>query len=195
MVLSKRERMLAIVSVLVLGALAVNEFVVTPLTKRREAAANQRVELEAQLVEAQTLLDQRRLLERRWRPLLSGDLRTDADAELRMARALNEWARQTRLALTSVKPDRTASAKGMKEITFVVAGRGPLNAVASFLHRVETAEMPLKIIEMQLGSTGESGDNISLQLRLSTVYLGAGQKPAERPLQRKQEANDEDLLL
>lgn len=187
--------MLAIATVLVLGALAANTLVVDPLMDRRQETASQRLELEVRLVEAQTLFDQRRLLERRWKNLLSEDLRTDADAELRVARALDEWARQARLTLTSRQPDRTASAKGMREITFVVAGRGALDAVASFLHRVETADMPLKIIEMQLGSTGESGDNISLQLRLSTIYLGAGQRPVERPSQRKQEAHDEDVLL
>ena len=39
------------------------------------------------------------------------------------------------------------SEKGMNEITFVVAGRGTLEAVASFLYRVETAELPVKVDE------------------------------------------------
>lgn len=196
MVLSKRERILALATVLVLGVLALNTIIVDPLITQRRQTADDKLELEAQIAEAQGLFDRRKMLERKWKGLLSEGLRNDADAESRVARALNEWSRQTRLTLTSVKPERTTSDKGMNEITFVLAGRGTLEAVASFLYKVETAELPVKVTGLQLGSTGESGDVMSLQLRISAVYLGAPQKASETPSQPAQpEANHEPEVL
>lgn len=196
MVLSKRERILALATIIVLGALALNTIVITPLFDRRRQTNNARLELEAQIVEAQNMFERRRILERKWKKLLPADMRSDADTESRVARTLNEWSRQTSLTLTSVKPEHSTAEKGMNEITFVLAGRGGLDAVASFLYRVETSELPVKVTDMQLGSTSESGDNMSLQLRLSAVYPGNPAKASENPTQNQQpEANHEEQLL
>jgi chemotaxis response regulator CheB len=183
-------------TIVVLGTLALNTIIITPLSDRRRQTANAKLELEAQIVEAQNMFERRRLLERKWKGLLPAGMRSDADTESRVARALNEWSRQTRLTLTSVKPERSTAEKGMNEITLVLAGRGGLEAVASFLYRVETSELPVKVTDMQLGSTSESGDNMSLQLRLSTVYPGNPTKASENSSQNQQpEANHEEQLL
>lgn len=196
MVLSKRERILAMATILILGALALNAVILNPLANRREQTTNEKLELEAQVAEAQNLFERRWMLERKWKGLLSEGMRSDADAESRVARALNEWSRQTRLTLTSVKPERSTTDKGMNEITFVMAGRGGLEAVAAFLYRIETSELPVKVTDMQLGSTSESGDNMSLQLRLSAVYPGERSKASEKtPQKQLPEANDDEQLL
>ncbi len=196
MVLSKQERILVIVTVLVLGAWAVNAAVITPLGRMRRQTTNEKLELESQLSQAQNTFDRRKLLERKWKGLLSEGMQSDADAESRIARALNEWSRQTGLALSSMKPERTVTDKGMNEVVFVIAGEGSLEGVASFLYRVETAELPVKVTSMQLGSSSESGNSMSLQLRLSAIYAGASQqKIAEKPSQKQPETNDEEQLF
>lgn len=196
MVLSKRERLIALVTLLVVGAFVLDRFVLAPGWRRLQATESQKQELRAQVVEAQNLFERRGMLERKWKTMLSDGLRNDADAESRIARALDEWAADTRLTLTSVKPDRVAGDKGLKEMTFMVAGRGRIDAVARFLYKVETAEMPIKVKDMQLGSAGESGDSMSLQLTLSALYLGAAPKPSQEPSQsKKQEADNEEKLL
>jgi NhaP-type Na+/H+ or K+/H+ antiporter len=196
MVLSKRERILAIAMIVVVGGLVLNTFIVNPLAARREATANEKLELEAQVVEAQNVFAKRKNLERRWKSLLTEESQNDTGSESRIARALTEWSRQTRLNVTSVKPDRTTSDKGVNETTFVLAGRGSLDAVASFLYRVETSELPVKVVDMQLGSSSESGDSMSLQLRLSAISLNSASKTLEKPsLKQPSEANDEEQLL
>lgn len=196
MVLSKRERILAIATIAVLGALAIYAIADKMLLKPREKTTNEKLELEARLADAQNVFAKRKNLERRWKGLLSAEAQGDAGAESRVARALNEWSRQTRLTLSSVKPERSSTDKGLNEITFVVAGRGSLEAVTSFLYRVETAELPVKVTDIQLGSSSESGDSMSLQLRLSAIYVGEPPKASEKSSQKQQpEANHEDELL
>jgi hypothetical protein len=43
-------------------------------------------------------------------------------------------------------------------------------AVSRFLWRVETAKVPIRVKEMQLGSRKEGADDLTLTLRLSTLY-------------------------
>jgi len=196
MMLSKRERMLAIATAVVVTALVVNELVVKRVGARLEQVESHKQQLLAELNEAQSLLERRRLLERKWRMMLSDGLRSGAEAESRVARALDEWAGATRLTLTSLKPERVAGDKGLKEISFTVAGRGSLNAVAGFLYRVETAELPVKVRRMGLGLASESTDNMSLELVVSALYLGdAGQPSADPPPTQQQEVNDEEPSL
>ena len=196
MVLSKRERIILIAAVVVVGALVADKFVLTPVMDKLEQTETHKLQLLAELNEAHNLFERRRLMERKWRTMLSDGLRSAAEAESRIARALDGWSGQAGLALSSVKPDRVASTQGLQEMTFTVAGRGSLYAVAQFLWHVETASLPIKVKDMQLGSTSEAGDSMSLQLRLSALYLGAKEKPFERqpPRQEQPEANDEALL-
>ncbi len=197
MVLSQRERIVALLALLVVGALVADALVVGPVLRRLRAVENHKQQLLAQLNEAQGLFERRRLMERKWKTMLSDGLQDEAEAESRLVRALDKWSQETRLALTSVKPERVASDKGLNEMTFVVAGQGGMNAVARFLWQVETAELPVKVKDMQLGlASSETGDSMSLELRLSALYLGAGHAPVEKPSRpQPQEANDEEPLL
>jgi Tfp pilus assembly protein PilO len=195
--LSKRERMIVLMTIVVVGALVGDKFVVAPLLNRLRELQSQRQQSLDKVAKAKNLFAQKQQYERRNKTLLIEDLRSDAEAESSVARALDKWSEDARLTLTSVKPDRVASDKGLKEIIFVVAGKGSLDAVAWFLYQVEISELPIKVKYMQLGSTSESGDSMSLELRLSALYVAsAGEKPSPKQSQPKQrEKNNEDQLL
>jgi hypothetical protein len=192
--LSKRERMIVLVTILSVGALVADRFVRAPLANRLSALKSERDKAVAEVEHAKVLFQQSQQVQRKTRE--SGGLKQDAEAESSVAKALDQWAAQARLTLTSVKPDRMAGDKGVKEILFVVAGKGSLDAVAWFLYQVETSQLPIKVKYVQLGSASEAGDSMSLELRLSTLYLAADEKPSSQPSQpRPTEKNDEEQLL
>ena len=192
MVLSKRERMILITAIAAVVMLVADKFVIGPISERREVTKTQKLELEAELENARILFTRRKLMERKWKTLLSDGLRNDAEAESKIARALDEWSKNAMLTLSSVKPERVASDKGLKEMTFVVAGMGTLESVSRFLWQIETAPMPIKVMDMQVGSTNETGQSMSLQLRLSALCLGSKPKVSQNEQQEElQEINDE----
>ena len=193
MVLSKRERMILIAAIAAVVMLVADKFVVGPISERREATKTQKLELQTQLENAQILFSRRKLMERKWKTLLSDGLQNDAEAESKIARALDEWSKETMLTLNSVKPERVASDKGLKEMTFVVAGMGTLESVSRFLWQIETTPIPIKVMDMQIGSTNETGQNMSMQLRLSALCLGARQQPQNELQEGAQEINDEEI--
>lgn len=192
MVLSKRERMILIAAILAVVMLVADKFIVGPIGTRREQIKAQKLSLQTELENAQILFSRQKLMERKWKALLSDGLQNDTEAESKIARALDEWSRSARLTLSSVKPERVASDKGLKEMTFVVAGTGTLEAVSRFLWQIETASMPIKVMDMQIGSTNETGQSMSLQLRLSALCLDSQQKASQNePQEELQEINDE----
>ena len=189
--LTKRERIIAILAVAAVGFLVANKFLVGPVTGKLQELETQKSQLRIELDEAQNLFRKRRVLEKRWKTALSEGLQNEVEAEIKVGRAINEWSNEARLTLSSVKPERVASDKGLKEMTFVVVGTGSLDAVTQFLWKIETATLPIKVKDMQLGSSNESGQSMSVQLRLSALCLGKDQKPTEN--NPPQEVNDEQI--
>ncbi len=191
MVLTKRERIILIVTLLCVGLLIVSKFVVDPAQARLDEMEAQRQQLQGDLEEAQMLLGNRGTMQRKWNTLVADGLRNDAEAESKVLSDLGEWADNAGLSLSSIKPDRVASDKGLQEMIFTVAGKGTIEAVSRFLWQIETAALPARIRDMQLGSGSESESTMSLQLHLSVLYLGAPQKQAES---EQPEVNyDEDI--
>ena len=190
MVLSKRERMILITAIVAVVMLVGDKIVVGPISARREEIKARKLELQAELQNAQLLFTRQKLMERKWKTLLSDGLLNDAEAESKIARALDEWSKEAMLTLSSVKPERVASDKGLKEMTFVVAGMGTLEAVSKFLWQIETAPMPIKVMDMQVGSTNDTGQSMSLQLRLSALCLGSQQHSQNERQEEQQEIND-----
>jgi hypothetical protein len=183
---------MAIMTVAVVGFLVLNKFLIGPVAGKLQQLETQKSQLLIELDEAQNLFRKRRILEKEWKNTLSEGLRNEVEAESKVGRALNEWSQEARLTLSSVKPDRVASDKGLKEMTFVVVGTGTLDAMARFLWQIETAPLPIKVKDMQLGSSNESGQSMSVQLRLSALCLGTDQKPSEN--NPPQEVNDDEQV-
>jgi len=179
MVLSKRERVILIVTAVVVGALVVDKVLFGPVKGRLDEMKVQRDLLVAEVAEAQSLFERQRLLAPRYKTMLSDGFRNDTEAESRVLRALREWSDATGVTLSSVKPERVASDQGLKEMTFVVAGKGTLRSVAQLLYQIETAALPIKVKNMQLGLASEGTDSMSLQLRLSALYLGTAPQASE----------------
>lgn len=185
-----------LLTVIVVGALLADKVVFTPALAKFRETENHKQTLLAQINEARSLFERRRLMERKWKAMVADGLQNDAEAESRMVRALDKWSQEARLTLTSLKPERLASDKGLKEMTFVVVGRGRLDAMARFLWQIETAELPVKVKYVVLGAS-EADESMSLELGLSSLYLGTDQKAGEKkPSPREQpEGNNDDAQI
>jgi hypothetical protein len=193
--LSKRERIIVLVTLLAVGALVADRLVLAPIMNGLGELRAERQKVVSQVAKAKNLLLEKQQIEKK--RAASAGFRSDAEAESRVAKALDQWAEDARLTISSVKPDRIAGGdKRLKEILFVIAGKGSLDAVAWFLYQVETSELPVKVKHLQLGSTSEAGDNMSLELRISTLYLAAEDKSAPKQSQPKQpeKTNEEQVL-
>jgi Tfp pilus assembly protein PilO len=180
MVLSKRERYFAIAAVATLLLLIGDHYVLTPLLARGEVLDTEQQRLITEMESATALFDRRRALYDDWRRMTQGGLATDpADAESRLLHALRKWASDSGLSLGTIRPERKEGAGQLQEIVIQASGTGTMSAVSRFLWFTETTDLPLRIIEMQVGSRKEGADDLSLQIKASTLYLAEGSAGVE----------------
>ena len=172
MTFSTRERVILVALMIVLGALVLNRWALTPLLDRRDEVEGRKAILLSKMDSAESLLQRRRVIEPRWRQMLADGMKRDpGEAESQMLHALDKWAAEAGLNPVSLQPQRSTKETLLPEIVFRVAGTGSMAAVSRFLWRLETAEIPVKVKVLQLASRKDGEDDLSLQLHISTLYL------------------------
>lgn len=171
MVLSKRERFGLIAAVAVVAILGLDRWALTPLLAARTKANHDRDALNADVRTAQDLQKLGVEMNSRWNDMVKSGLKPDpTGAESQIMHAVRDWSEEAGVSLTLLKPDRQTEKTRLPEITFQASGTGNLKALARLLWRVQTASIPIKATEVQVTSRKEGTDDLTFQVRLSTVY-------------------------
>ena len=183
MALSKRERYIAATTIVAILAVALDRYMVTPLLERRWQTEAAKQEAVRQMENASNLFSQRKRMTQKWQGMVTAGFAGNvAQAESVLLRALRDWSNESGLDLSSLKPETAAQQGPLRQVTVHAVGEGPMRSVAQFLWLVETAELPLKVEEMQIGARKEGADDLSLQLRISTLYVPhEADRPAPQP--------------
>lgn len=172
MVLSKREKLILIWTTAVVVAAVLYSFVLTPMMGARAGFQSQKRRLSKEIEKFSEVLKQKEAISKEWDERINNGLNADVSAtESVVLSAIRIWAQNYGLTLSSVKPERDKGEGVMREIIFNMACSGNLNSVGQFLWQIENSTMPLRVTEFQLGSREEYGKEMSLQLKLSALYL------------------------
>jgi len=170
--LTRREKYVALTAALAIVVLLLDSYALTPVLEYRENVRTQKQVLLTDLIKASGAFQRQRVLARKWQTMLASGLkRPPEEAESAIFHALRDWSQDCRFDLSSVKPDKPKTDGDLTEIAFQVAGTGTMRSVARFLWKIETASVPLRIEQLQLGSRKDGVDDLSLQLRLSSICI------------------------
>ena len=179
MVLSKRERYIVAATIIAVSMLVLDRYVLTPFLDHRAQIEAERQNLLREMERAMNHFARRRQMEQEWKEMLEAGLKRDvSEAESQVLHAVRNWSQESGFVLSSVKPERIAQEGELQEITFQAAGTGSMRSVAHFLWQLETASLPLKLKELQLGSRKEGADDLSLQVRISALCLPGEPEPS-----------------
>ncbi len=179
MILSKRERLIMVLTLAAVSILVLDHYVLTPLLDGRSSLQARKARLQGDMEQADRLLTRRQQVDQRWRQMLTGSLKRDpGEAESQILHALGNWSEQTGLNLSSIRPERSTEKTDVREITFHISGSGSMNSISRFVWCLETAEIPIKVKILRLGSRKEGTDDLSFQFRFSTLYLAVQAPPA-----------------
>ena len=174
MILSKREQYIVVAAIFAVTALVLDAYVLTPFLARRAKLQVQEQTLRGEIKQGEALIEREKLIAPRWQEMLSDGLEAErAQAESKILHALRDWSNECGLDLASLKPQQTKEKGSLLEMSMQMAGTGSMESVARFIWRVETASLPIKITQLQLGAREEGMDKLSLQLRISAVCLPA----------------------
>jgi hypothetical protein len=178
MVLSKRERTIALATLIAVAVLVLDRFALSPILDRLAQLRGDEQYYTDKLTHANSLFLHRKATEARWNQMIADGLKSEAaDTENALDHAVVEWAQASGLTLKSCTPERTAQ-KDRPEVVLCVVGAGRMSAVAQFLYRAQTSKLPIKPEDMEIASRREGADDLTLTLHLSGLYFPADWKAA-----------------
>ena len=179
MALSKRETYIFVGAVVALGAVLGDYLVVGPLLAARQDAQARRQSLAGKLRRAHATLDESRRLAPRWREMTAAAIQNEDDeAVSQVLHAVRDWADAAGVSLSLLQRERQTEKTPLPTIAFQAAGTGTMDSVAKLLWRMQNATIPVRVTELQVWARSEGTDDLSVQMRLSTVYLPGSQSPA-----------------
>lgn len=181
MVLSKREKNIAIITSAIILLFVLDRYVWSPVMDARARVQTEKQSLTTRMQQADRIFKKRSLLASRWNEMKEGGLDSDPSAiESRVLNAIRQWSESCGLPISTVKPDRDKGEGELRQIMFNLALTGDMAAVGRFLWEVENCSLPLRITEFQLSSRGGDASDLSLQIKLSALYLA--EDPEGEPL-------------
>ncbi len=169
---NQRERLLVIATVVCIVAFAGDRFVAGPMLESWDARAERIHSLERSLANGKQLLAREDALAARWKQIQDRTLSADgAEAELEVLAAANQWAKESRVALTSLKP-RLIEAEDEHQLLEVrAAAQGSIESVGRFLYALERDARALKLEEVLISAKDGTGRNLSLTVRFTGLIV------------------------
>ena len=93
-------------------------------------------------------------------------------AENEVLRAFERWSQESRISITSIKPQPRRDADDYMTLEFRADAFGSLEALTRFLYDVEKDPLALKIEAVEISTRDNEGQQLSLALQVSGLILG-----------------------
>jgi hypothetical protein len=178
-VLSKRERYIAIGVIAVVVILALDQIILEPFLTKRSDLAKADTEAMTAIDHGNDTLAKERKLRPIWTAMQAGGLKADpATAESQFLHALRDWAQESQLTLTALKPERNAIENKFQLISYRATATGSMRSITEMLWRIETAPIPVRINDLEITPRKEGTDDLSVQFGVSTLSQLPEAKPA-----------------
>ena len=170
---NKREKLLLTVALLAVAILAGDRLVLDPLIKGWKARAEKIIALDEDLGNGKNLLEREKALKEKWGRYLGGNLnRTNSIAEDEVLRAIETWTDDSRILLTSIKPQWQNHEDRYRTYDVRLVAEGTMQQAVRFVHAIESDELPLKIEQLELASREKTGQLVSVSVRFTGLQLG-----------------------
>lgn len=180
MVISNRERYIAIGVGIVLGLLVLDQMVLGPYLAKCEALKKQDAAALEELNKNEALKTRRRNLMDSWNAMVTAGMKTDpAEAQNQLDRAVRDWELQAGLAPDQyTRAPSPAPEKGFQKTKAHLVANGSMRSVSSFLWSLEVTLLPVRIDDVTITSTKEGTDALKVEMDISLlVPVGDQQKP------------------
>ncbi len=168
------RRQLLLIAVLgLLGLLVLDHLIFSPVLNGWRARQDRIAELRGWLAEGDNLLDQETRWLRRREEMMERLLPENRSvAENQLLGLVNDWARESGLKVTSLRPlwKETETREPLLELQ--VAGTCGIQSLTRFLYAVETARTAVAIEQLDLSAQGQDGRELGMTLRLSGLCQG-----------------------
>ena len=170
--MNKRQQLLAIVAIAVVAIWAGDRLIFTPLTQLWKTRRTQIADLRKSVTQGSLLLDRKRSIRARWDIMRTNTLPTENSvAEDQVLKAFDRWSQDSRISVTSIKPQWKHNADDFATLECRVDAFGSLPNITRFLYDVEKDPMALKVDSLEITTRDNDGQQLSLALQVSGLVL------------------------
>jgi hypothetical protein len=183
-VLSKREKYIAIGAISAIALLGINSLVIGPYYEKRDALDAQEQADTKTLSDNKLLLYKQQSLQSDWKEMLASGLEADdSTAQSKTQQSLQDWARSANINLEALSSDHVATQKGPFQVInfnldFNSTGNQSMRQIARILWSIESADIPIRLNDMKISTAREGTDNLDVKLIVSSLYMPPAAQPA-----------------
>ena len=176
----KRETLLGAVAAICLVLFVGDRLVLSPLVDGWKERAAKIEELDLSLLKGRALIGQEDRYKRRWQEMKAMALpEEESEAEGQVLKSMNQWARESRLNVTSLRPRWRESKNEFKRLEIRASCQGSMSEIARFLYTLETASTPLALESVGIVSRADDLKGLVLSL-LASAPLKLAVEKSER---------------
>ena len=175
-----REKTLLIAALVILGALVLDKGVVTPALNTWEVRSQKIKTLNTSFLEGRALVEYQDRYKSMWEEMVESALPENvSEAENIILNSVDEWARTSRLSITSLKPRSAHEQSTHKRLEFIMSSTGSLKSISRFLWELETAPMALLIEEIEIDAREGRLSEMTATIRFSGLLMSPAKAPDE----------------
>ncbi|MCW5557240.1 MAG: hypothetical protein KIT22_05325 [Verrucomicrobiae bacterium] len=170
--LKNRQQLLTILAFAVIGVWAADRLILTPLLDSWRARTVKTADLRKSVAQGTQLLARDRVIRERWDSMRTNTLPSAvSQAEGRVLGAFDRWSQDSRVSITSIKPQWKRDAEDYLLLECQVDASGSLSTISRFLYEIECDPLALKIDGLELTARDAAGSQLSLALQVSGLVL------------------------
>jgi hypothetical protein len=170
--MKNRQQVLTILAIVAIAFWAGDKLVFSPLTAGWKARTEEMTRLEKSIRQGKLVLDRERTIRGRWEIMETNTLPQEQSvAENQVLKAFDRWSEESRISITSIKPQWKMTGEDYMTLDCRVDAFGNLDTVTRFLYNVEKDPMALKVDMVELSPRDKEGAQITVGLQVSGLVL------------------------
>src|SRR5438045_2180711 len=171
--MKNRQQFLAILAIGAVALLAGDKFVRAPLVASWKQRSTKIAELKKHVEQGSRLVERERIIRERWDHMRTNTLPINAsEAENEVLRAFERWSQESRISITSIKPQWKRAEDDYMTLECRADAFGSIQALTRFLYYVEQDPLALKVESVEITSRDNDGRQLSVGLQVSGLLLG-----------------------
>jgi hypothetical protein len=172
MKIGNRQQLLGIFAIVAVVLLAGDRLVYEPLAKAWKERTAQVVALKKSVAQGSLLLERERSIRSRWDLMRTNTLSDELSvAENQVLYAFDRWSQDSRIGITSVKPQWKRTAEDYATLECRVDAFGTLPALTRFLYEIERDSLGLKVDAVEITARDDRGEQLTMGLQVSGLQL------------------------
>ncbi len=170
--LNKRQQLLAVLAIALVGLFIADKLVFTPLTTSWKARAARIAKLKEDVRDGAETLKREQVLTEQWNNMRRNTLpAARSEAESQMLKAFERWSQAGEVTVSSIRPQWKESEDDYKTLECRADVASSLAAITRFLWQIERDPLGVKVDSMELTSRNTEGSQLGLVIQVSGLLL------------------------